>query len=57
MTIRNVARYLALSEKTVYRLIQNGGIPAVKIGGQWRFDQKILDDWLLEQSLKRSNGA
>ena len=50
MTIREVARYLSLSEKTVYRLIQAGKLPAAKIGGQWRFDQKMLDDWVAEQA-------
>lgn len=46
LTIRELANYLSLSERTIYRLIEEGTIPALKIGGQWRFEQKTLDEWV-----------
>ncbi len=46
LTIRELANYLSLSERTIYRLIEEGTIPALKIGGQWRFEQKTLDKWV-----------
>ena len=46
LTLKEVAQFLSLSEKTVYRLVKAGTLPALKIGGQWRFEPKILDAWL-----------
>jgi excisionase family DNA binding protein len=37
LTIRDVAEYLKVNEKTVYGLAQQSRIPAFKVGGQWRF--------------------
>lgn len=36
MTVSQVAEYLQLSEMTTYRLVQEGRIPAFKIGRHWR---------------------
>ncbi len=46
LTIKEVAQFLSLSEKTIYRLVKTGTLPALKVGGQWRFEQKILDAWV-----------
>ena len=46
LTLKEVAQFLSLSEKTVYRLVKAGILPALKIGGQWRFEQQVLDAWL-----------
>ncbi len=53
MTTQEVADYLRLTEATVYKLAQAGELPAVKLGGSWRFYRKLLDDWLRSQSLQR----
>ena len=37
LTIREVAKYLRIKERTVYNLAQKGEIPAFKVGRQWRF--------------------
>ena len=57
LTIKEVAIYLSLSQRTVYRLIEEGTIPALKIGGQWRFDQRALDRWVAGEinHLKRNH--
>ena len=36
LSIKEVAEVLSISESTVRRLISNGDIEAVKIGGLWR---------------------
>jgi len=36
MSVKEVADYLNMKEQTVYRLVQQKKIPAVKIGGQWK---------------------
>ena len=50
MTLQEVADYLRVTEKTVYRLLKRGRIPAVKVGRQWRFDRKSIDKWLHQNS-------
>ena len=52
MTLKEVAKYLGLHPISIYRLIKTTDIPAMKIGGQWRFKKDILDNWLTNQSGK-----
>ena len=51
MTLDEMANYLRVTEKTLYRLIKQGRIPATKVGRQWRFDKAAIDDWLIEGSV------
>ena len=46
LTIREVATYLKLTEKTAYRLAAEGKIPGFKVGGSWRFRQSEIDKWI-----------
>jgi len=46
MTIKEVAKYLKMNERTVYRLIQEGKIPATKIGKQWRLKKERINEEL-----------
>jgi len=41
-----VASYLKVDKFTVYRLVAQKKIPAFKVGNQWRFKKKMIDDWL-----------
>ena len=49
ITVAEVAEYLKLNERTVYRLAQEGKVPAAKIAGQWRFRRDVLDEWMRSQ--------
>ncbi len=49
MTIREVAEYLKLNEKTTYRLVSKGQIPGFKIGGARRFRKSDIDSWINNQ--------
>ena len=46
-TVREAAHMLHLGEITVYRLAQRRKIPAVKVGGSWRFSRGVLEQWVL----------
>lgn len=46
LTIREVAEYLKLNEKTTYRLVGEGKIPGFKVGGAWRFRQSEIQRWI-----------
>ena len=49
MTVREVATYLNVHEKTVYRLAQKGEIPGFKVAGTWRFRRDDIDHWIEDQ--------
>jgi excisionase family DNA binding protein len=51
MTVSEVADYLRVTKKTVYRLLMRGKIPATKVGNQWRFAQNSIDGWLQRNSV------
>lgn len=50
LTIRDLAKYLKINERTVYKLAQEKKIPAFKIGGSWRFMRTMIDDWIKNQA-------
>jgi excisionase family DNA binding protein len=49
MTIKELAAYLKMAEKTLYRLVADGTVPGFKIGGSWRFHKADVDAWLEKQ--------
>jgi nitrogen PTS system EIIA component len=51
MTIKQVASYLNVNERTLLKLVQDGAIPGVKVGNQWRFRKAMIDTWLDDQML------
>lgn len=46
MTISQVAKYLQISEVTTYRLVQEGKIPAFKVGRSWRVKREDLNEFI-----------
>lgn len=50
LTAVEVASYLQVDKFTVYRLVSQKEMPAFKVGNQWRFKKKLLDDWLTRNS-------
>ena len=52
ITIREVAEYLKLTEKTTYRLASEGELPGFKVGGSWRFKLKDLEKWISTQKAR-----
>lgn len=46
MTASELAEYLRLNEVTIYRLAQDGKLPGLKVGRQWRFKKEVIDDLL-----------
>ena len=49
LTVKDVAEYLQLSPDQIYRLAQQGRIPASKVGARWRFKRENIDRWMEEQ--------
>lgn len=46
MTVKDVATYLSVTERTVYRLVKDHRLPAYKVGGQWRFKADMIEAWM-----------
>ncbi|WP_145577779.1 methylation-associated defense system helix-turn-helix domain-containing protein MAD1 [Yersinia mollaretii] len=49
LTMKELAAYLRLAEKTAYRLASEGKLPGFKVGGSWRFKQEDLAAWIDKQ--------
>ena len=56
MTLEEVAKYLKLQPQTIYKWAQEGQIPGAKLGKEWRFRRRILDDWV-DNSILLSRGG
>lgn len=48
LTLKEVAEYLKLAEKTAYRLAAEGKLPGFKVGGSWRFKHEDILNWIEE---------
>jgi excisionase family DNA binding protein len=57
MTVKEVAALLRVSPQTLYKMLEQGTIPAVKIGSQWRFDRDQIRDWLKGRNPTASTGT
>jgi excisionase family DNA binding protein len=49
MTIRELAVFLKIKEKTAYKLVAEGKLPGFKVGGAWRFKRDDLEEWITRQ--------
>lgn len=59
LTVREVATYLGVTQRTVYRLMKEYDLPACKVGAQWRFKSESIEAWMqsrVDHSLDRTTG-
>jgi len=47
LSTKEVAEYLSINEKQVYRLIKEKKIPATRVTGKWLFPKGLIDEWVL----------
>jgi excisionase family DNA binding protein len=57
LTIKEVAEYLKVTERTIYRLAAAKKIPGFKLGGTWRFRRSDLDEWIAANLTNKDSGA
>jgi len=57
LTLEEVARYLKVSTWTIHRFIRQNRLPGYRLGHQWRFRKRLVDEWLERKSTDRSNSA
>jgi excisionase family DNA binding protein len=46
LTTKDLAKYLKLTEVTIYKYANEGKIPGFKVGSRWRFDRDKIDEFL-----------
>jgi putative molybdopterin biosynthesis protein len=51
-TTKEVAEYLNINEKQVYKLIKDSTIPATRITGKWLFPKQLIEEWIMENARK-----
>ena len=51
LTLPQLSKYLGMAERTIYVWVQQGKLPAFKIGSAWRFRRRDIDAWLETQRL------
>jgi len=50
MTIKQVAEYLKVSPRSIYKLVKDGAIPTFRIMNMWRFERCKIDQWINEKN-------
>ena len=50
LTTRQLQEILHVDRTTIYRMAEDGRIPAVKVGNQWRYSRRSIEAWLKTQS-------
>jgi len=50
LTVNEVAEYLKIPKKTVYKMVRSGDLPAFKAGKHWRVHRPELGKWIAMQS-------
>ena len=50
MTAPELAKYLKVELRTVYRYLKDAELPAIRMGGRWRFRKEDIDRWLLNHA-------
>ncbi len=46
LTLEELASYLKISKPTLYKMVENGKIPALKIANRWRFKKDDINRWV-----------
>jgi len=46
LTVKQVAEFLQMDERTIYKLAKQGDIPSFKVSNQWRFLKKDIESWV-----------
>ncbi|MBI4056137.1 MAG: excisionase family DNA-binding protein [Elusimicrobia bacterium] len=54
MDIITLAQYLCMGRSKIYNLIRQKKIPASRIGRQYRFSRPLVDAWLKERLITKS---
>lgn len=46
LSVVEIAEYLGVSDDSVYRWINDNGLPAHRVGRMWKFKKDEVDQWV-----------
>ncbi|MGB2986179.1 MAG: PTS sugar transporter subunit IIA [Phycisphaerae bacterium] len=49
MSLEEFAKHVSMDVREVRRLAERGKLPGHKVGGQWRFNQALVTEWLQQE--------
>ncbi|MBN1435533.1 MAG: PTS sugar transporter subunit IIA [Sedimentisphaerales bacterium] len=54
LTVKDVAKLLTVNEKTIYRWLKKGHLPAYQVGNHYRFNRAELLEWVTSNKINVS---
>jgi excisionase family DNA binding protein len=54
LNVSELSEYLRIHKTTIYRMLREGRLPGFRIGSDWRFSVEAIDQWLSDQSQKKT---
>ncbi|HEY63083.1 MAG TPA: helix-turn-helix domain-containing protein [Caldilineae bacterium] len=51
LTTRQLQEMLKVDRTTIYRMVNDGRLPAIRVGNQWRFPRAAVEQWLKQQEV------
>ena len=58
LTIDELAHFIRVSTRTIYRMLDNGELPfAIKLKGSWRFREVDVQIWLENHKIGKAAGV
>jgi excisionase family DNA binding protein len=57
LTTRDLQELMNVDKSTIYRMAEDGRLPAMKVGRQWRFREDLVLEWLSSRSTKGAQVA
>jgi excisionase family DNA binding protein len=55
VTVKEVSEYFRVHPSTVYRLLSKNQLPAFRVGSDWRFSLKAIDQWRMDAEVAKPN--
>ena len=57
LTTKELQAILHVDRTTIYRMAESGRLPAVKVGGQWRFPRQQIDGCAHRRLRRHASGS
>jgi excisionase family DNA binding protein len=57
VSVEDIAKHLGVGKDSVYRWIENRGLPEHKIGRLWKFKVSEVDDWVRADGAPQKSGT
>ena len=55
LSVDEICEYLGMSRDTIYKWIEEKGLPAYRLGRQWKFKAEEIDEWVRKGSNHKTN--